>query len=186
MKRGEPVRTELTRAQQALARRVAESRATVPDLVLGVEFAAPDVDVVIHAAAAALREVPAVNAAYRDGAFERYDRVNVGIVVPTAEARSWCRRCSTPTPSPSTRSASSDWRSRPAALAGELTAPDLASGSFTVYAADVDWFQPVVVPGQAATLAVGRRQLVLVADHRIVLPHVGAAFLAAVQQTALG
>lgn len=91
---------ELTRAQTQHARRVAESRATVPDLSLAtlVDFeAATDLlgaggtpvagaepeDLVIKALALALREAPRANGAYRDARFERYGRVNVGVIAST-------------------------------------------------------------------------------------------------------
>src|SRR3712207_6266125 len=43
-------------------------------------------DMVVKAAATALREHPRVNAAYRDGRFELYDRVNVGVAVAAQDA----------------------------------------------------------------------------------------------------
>lgn len=96
--KGETELHEPDRLSATIARRAAEIRATVPDLELDV-----DVDpsaalalsrdgghnltaILVHAAATALRELPWANAAYRDGRFERYGRVNVGIVVTTEEA----------------------------------------------------------------------------------------------------
>ena len=43
-------------------------------------------DMVVKAAAIALREFPRANGAYRDGRFELYSRVNVGIAVAGPEA----------------------------------------------------------------------------------------------------
>src|SRR3712207_9463310 len=43
-------------------------------------------DMVVKASANALREHPRVNAAYRDGKFELYDRVNVGVAVAAMDA----------------------------------------------------------------------------------------------------
>lgn len=103
--KGETSVEELTRAQTQHARRVAESRATVPDLSATItvdmeaaaellasltpsEGGAPSLgfeDLVVKAAALALREAPRANGAYRDGRFERYTRVNVGIVTTTAD-----------------------------------------------------------------------------------------------------
>ena len=60
-------------------------------------------DMVVKASASALRELPRVNGAYRDGKFELYESVNIGIAV-AARTRSSCRRCSTPTRSRSARS----------------------------------------------------------------------------------
>src|SRR4051812_40011947 len=79
---------ELTRAQQAAARRVAEVRATVPDFSVADEADAPQGHVVaglVRAVATALREQPAVNGAYRDGRLERYGRVNVAVTLPGPE-----------------------------------------------------------------------------------------------------
>jgi pyruvate dehydrogenase E2 component (dihydrolipoamide acetyltransferase) len=86
---------EPDRLAGAIARRAAEIRATVPDLELAIDVdAGPAVAlaragghsltaILVHAAATALRELPWANAAYRDGHFERYARVNVGVVVTT-------------------------------------------------------------------------------------------------------
>src|ERR671928_213110 len=99
--RGEPTVEELSRLQQTVARRMAESKATAPDFVLTVEVdmdaavelrkqlkaAAGDQpapsfnDFVVKASALALKEFPRANGAYRDGKFELYSRINVGIAV---------------------------------------------------------------------------------------------------------
>ena len=94
---------ELVRAQVQHARRVAESRATVPDLTLATQIdmeaaaellASPDgagagyEDLVVKAAGLALREAPRANGAYKDGRFEHYERVNVGFVTPTPDGAS--------------------------------------------------------------------------------------------------
>ena len=95
---------ELTRLQQNVSRRMAESKATAPDYALAVDVdmtvavqlrerlqesseQSPSVDdMVLKAAANALREHPRVNGAYRDGRFELYSRVNVGIAVAAQDA----------------------------------------------------------------------------------------------------
>ena len=89
---------EPTAAERAIARRAAESRATVPDLELGadVDMAAclelsaahgwPLTAMLARACALALRAVPRANGAYRDGRYELYSRVNVGIVLATEDA----------------------------------------------------------------------------------------------------
>src|SRR5579875_2430281 len=96
--KGESTVEEPDRAARAIGRRAAEIRATVPDLELG-----RDVDagaaialtrggeasltaILVRACAQALRELPWANAAYRDGRFERYGRVNVGITIQVGEA----------------------------------------------------------------------------------------------------
>ena len=96
--KGEVTVTEPGRAQQQIARRVAESRATIPALTLRATIdmgasaellaglagspAPPGyTDLVVRACGLALAEHPIANGAYRDGHFERYARVNVGLVV---------------------------------------------------------------------------------------------------------
>ena len=85
--KGEVTTVELTSIQKTIARRMAESRATVPDIQIRTEAdvtdllalraqmkaaqgGAPSVnDFVVKACALALREQPRVNGAYRDGGF---------------------------------------------------------------------------------------------------------------------
>src|SRR5437588_8780941 len=88
---------ELTRAERAVVRRSAESRATVPHVEFDVEVQ-PDEDssplcqagvdptaVLARACALALREHPRANGAYRDGHYELYSRVNIGVVVAQSD-----------------------------------------------------------------------------------------------------
>src|SRR3954466_13111494 len=99
--RGDVTHQDLTRLQQTGARRMVQSKATAPEFVLNVEVdmdkavelrkqlkaAAGDQpapsfnDFVIKASALALRDFPRANGAYRDGKFELYSRVNVGMAV---------------------------------------------------------------------------------------------------------
>ena len=85
---------------------MAESKATAPDFVMTLEVdmeeavelrgqlkavagdaPAPSFnDFVIKAAALALRDFPRANGAYRDGQFELYSRVNVGVAVAGQDA----------------------------------------------------------------------------------------------------
>jgi pyruvate dehydrogenase E2 component (dihydrolipoamide acetyltransferase) len=88
---------EPSAAERAIARRVSETRATVPDLELAVEVdmaaalalarehSASTVALLVRAAALALREHPRANAAYRDGRFELYSRINAGVVIAAGE-----------------------------------------------------------------------------------------------------
>jgi pyruvate dehydrogenase E2 component (dihydrolipoyllysine-residue acetyltransferase) len=88
---------EPDRTARAIGRRAAEIRATVPDLELGRDVdagaalalvrsgEASMTAVLVRACAVALRELPWANAAYRDGRFERYGRVNVGITIQVGE-----------------------------------------------------------------------------------------------------
>jgi len=95
--KGEVTIRQPTRTQVQIAQRMSESRATIPsfalqadvDMDLAVTMRAQlrqaarsgDVipsynDMVVKACAIALRDHPRANAAYRDGVFECYDRVN--------------------------------------------------------------------------------------------------------------
>ena len=151
------------RWQRTVARRSAEARATVPDLELSAEVeldehaAPPTLAVLVRACALALREVPRANAAYRDGQFELYSRVNVGVVVaapstytiptvPDADLKSVAEL----------EAALESLCAR--ALAGRLGAPDLAGATFTLWYPGADGVAsavPLIVPPQAAALAVG-------------------------------
>ena len=95
--KGETSTLEPDRAARAIGRRAAEIRATVPDLELGRDVDASaalalarqsGVSVtatLARACAIALREQPWANAAYRDGRWERYSRVNIGVTVQAGE-----------------------------------------------------------------------------------------------------
>jgi pyruvate dehydrogenase E2 component (dihydrolipoamide acetyltransferase) len=92
-------RQELTRIQQVIARRMAETKATVPhfqvqtdarmDALLALRAQlkatagrAPSVnDFIVKAAALALREFPLANGSYREDGFELHAHINVGVAV---------------------------------------------------------------------------------------------------------
>ncbi len=101
--KGETTVVELTRTQRTIARRMAESKATIPDFALQMEIdmeqcvalrselkrlsphEAPTYnDMVVKACALALREHPRANGSYRDGHLELHARVNVGVAVAAA------------------------------------------------------------------------------------------------------
>ena len=98
--KGETTIVELTRTQQTIARRMAESKATIPDFALQMEIdmeacvalrselkrlspeEAPTYnDMIVKACALALREHPRANGGYRDGKLQLHSRVNVGVAV---------------------------------------------------------------------------------------------------------
>jgi pyruvate dehydrogenase E2 component (dihydrolipoamide acetyltransferase) len=148
---------ELTRAQQAAVRRVAEARATVPDFAVGAEADAPAGPVsaaLVHAVAAALRAHPAVNGAYRDGRLERYGRVNVAVATPGPEGPVAPVVFDADTKDPAAIAAELDALAARAA-AGELTAAELAGATFVVVPVAARQVHPVLAPGQAATLGAG-------------------------------
>src|SRR5438105_4359033 len=104
--KGEVQVIELNRLQQTVARRMAESKATVPHFYLETEIdmtqavtaraelkelagegPAPTFnDMIVKACALALRQFPRANGSYRDGRIELYARVNVGVAVAAREA----------------------------------------------------------------------------------------------------
>src|SRR4029077_15565696 len=87
-------------------------------------------DMVVKACAIALREFPKANGAYRDGHFELYSRVNVGIAVAASEA------LVVPTifdaDKKGLRQIATDARAVAAKVRdGSVTPPDLSGGTFT-------------------------------------------------------
>jgi pyruvate dehydrogenase E2 component (dihydrolipoamide acetyltransferase) len=173
--RGEVETQDLTRLQQTIARRMAESKATVPDFVVRTEvdmeacaalraqlkaIAEPGPsfnDMVVKACALALREFPRANGSYRDGRFELHGRVNVGVAVAAPDA------LVVPTVFDADRKSLRDIARDTRALAervraGSVTPPELSGGTFTVSNLGmfgVTEFTAVINPPQAAILAVG-------------------------------
>jgi pyruvate dehydrogenase E2 component (dihydrolipoamide acetyltransferase) len=180
--RGETRIEEPTPAERTVARRAAESRATVPTLELSVALGAEapaSTAQLVHASALALREHRRANAAYRAGRFELYSRVNVGIVVAVADTYL------IPTVFDADRSPAGELEPEIArleadALAGTLAAPAFGAATFTVWnagALGIAGASIPVVPPQAAALAAGTGALTLSCDHRILYGARAAAFL---------
>jgi pyruvate dehydrogenase E2 component (dihydrolipoamide acetyltransferase) len=173
--KGDVTIQELTRTQQLIARRMAESKATVPEFTLHSEIdmeacvqlrtqlkalggEVPSYnDMVVKASALALREFPRANGSYRDGRFELHSRVNVGIAVATPDA------LVVPTVFDADRKSLREIAREARALAervrdGSVTPPELSGGTFTVSNLGmfgVTDFTAVINPPQAAILAVG-------------------------------
>ena len=210
---------ELTRLQQTVSRRMAESKATAPDFSIALtvdmtaavelrarlkEIADPVPsfnDMVVKAAANALREHPRVNGAYRDGKFELYDRVNVGVAVAAMDA------LVVPTIFDADRKSLGQIARDARGVIGKVkdktvTPPELSSGTFTVSNLGmfgIEQFTAIINPPQAAILTVGKlakqpavddngkvvardqMTLTLVCDHRILYGADGAEFLARVK-----
>ena len=169
---------ELTKLQQTVARRMAESKATAPHFYLQAELdmtAAVEGrrklkemaregepvptfnDMVVKACALALREHPRANGAYRDGRIELYSRVNVGVAVAAQEA------LVVPTVFDADRKGLRQIASETRALAarvrdGQITPPELSGGTFTVSNLGmygISNFGAVINTPQAGILAVG-------------------------------
>jgi pyruvate dehydrogenase E2 component (dihydrolipoamide acetyltransferase) len=168
---------ELTRTQQLIARRMAESRATVPHFSLHVDIDMEEAarlrdqlkeasladpvpslnDFVVKACALALRELPRVNGSYKDGRFELHGRVNVGVAVAVQDG------LVVPTVFDADTKPLTQIAAEARALAervrdGSVTPPELSGGTFTVSnlgMLGIDSFEAVINPPQAAILAIG-------------------------------
>jgi pyruvate dehydrogenase E2 component (dihydrolipoamide acetyltransferase) len=159
--KGETTIVELTRTQQTIARRMAESKATIPDFSLRVDVdmeacvtlrtelkrlsrpaaaepgAAGHVDaptyndMVVKACALALREHPRANGSYRDAHLELHSRINVGVAVAAHDA------LIVPTVFDADEKSLGEIARETRALAervraGTITPPELGGGTFTV------------------------------------------------------
>jgi pyruvate dehydrogenase E2 component (dihydrolipoamide acetyltransferase) len=212
---------ELTRLQQVVARRMAESKATAPHFYLQTEIdmsaavqararikamsAEGEVvpsfnDMVVKACALALRAFPQANGAYKDGRFELYSRVNIGVAVAAQDA------LVVPTVFDADEKGLREIASDARALAGKvrdgsITPPELSGGTFTVSNLGmygVTNFSAVINAPQAAILAVGAITekpvvrdgeittahmlgVTLACDHRILYGAPAAEFLARIR-----
>ena len=209
---------EPTKVQQTIARRMAESKATAPHFYLQAEVdmsaafegrkrlkemaAEGEVvptfnDMVVKACALGLREHPRANAAYRDGHFEFYSRVNVGVAVAAPDA------LIVPTVFDADLKGLRQISAETKALAsrvrdGSITPPELSGATFTVSNLGmygISNFHAVINTPQAGILSVGElkakpvvtddrsieaRQMMgvtLACDHRILYGADGAVFL---------
>jgi pyruvate dehydrogenase E2 component (dihydrolipoamide acetyltransferase) len=212
---------ELTKTQQTIARRMAESKATAPSFYLQTnidmsrcfsararlkasasegEVVPSFNDMVVKACAIALRQFPLANGAYRDGRWETYSRVNVGIAVAAPGA------LIVPTIFDADLKGLRQIAAEARALAarvrdGQITPPELSGATFTVSNLGmygISNFHPIINSPQAAILGVGeitptpvvsdgevtvaqRMGATLVCDHRILYGADGAEFLARVR-----
>jgi pyruvate dehydrogenase E2 component (dihydrolipoamide acetyltransferase) len=218
--KGEAEIQELTRLQQTVSRRMAESKATAPDFSISLTVdmtAAVELrerlkqisdpvpsfnDMVVKASASALREFPRVNGAYRDGKFELYENVNIGIAVAAQDA------LVVPTVFDADQKSLGQIARDARQVIGKVkektvTPPELSGGTFTVSNLGmfgIEQFTAIINPPQAAILTVGKLEkkpavddkgkivardqmvLTLVCDHRILYGADGAQFLARVKE----
>jgi pyruvate dehydrogenase E2 component (dihydrolipoamide acetyltransferase) len=219
--KGQTTFQELTRLQQVVSRRMSESKATAPHFYLQIEIdmsAAVEArgrikamsgeseivpsfnDMVVKACALALRSFPLANGAYKDGRFELYSRVNVGVAVAAQDA------LVVPTIFDADRKGLREIASDARVLAGKvrdgsITPPELSGGTFTVSNLGmygVTNFSAVINAPQAAILAVGAITekpvvrdgqittahmlgVTLACDHRILYGAPAAEFLARIR-----
>jgi len=162
--------------QQTIARRMAESKATIPDFTLqsdvdmeecvklraqlkaiSSEDAPTYNDMVVKASALALREHPRANGSYKDGALQLHSRVNVGVAVAAQDA------LVVPTVFDADTKALGEIAREARTLAtrvrdGSITPPELGGGTFTVSNLGmyrIKSFTAIINPPQAAILSVG-------------------------------
>jgi pyruvate dehydrogenase E2 component (dihydrolipoamide acetyltransferase) len=201
---------------------MAESKATVPEFTISTDVdmegavelrsqlkAAAEAtggtvpsynDMVVKASAMALREFPRANGSYKDGHFELYSRVNIGVAVAAQEA------LLVPTVFDADKKSLGEIARDSRALAervraGAVTPPELSGGTFTVSNLGmfgVTEFIAVINPPQAAILAVGKMEpravvrdgeivarntmsITLACDHRILYGADAAEFLARIK-----
>jgi pyruvate dehydrogenase E2 component (dihydrolipoamide acetyltransferase) len=200
---------------------MAESRATVPDFTLEAEIdmaAAVALrsqlrdhtgdgplpsynDMIVKACALALREFPRANGAYRDGHFELYERVNVGLAVAAQDA------LIVPTVFDADGKSLGQIAREARVLAERarsraITPPELSGATFSVSNLGmygITRFVAVINPPQAAILSVGavrdvpvvcdgavvpgkRMDVTLACDHRILYGADAAQFLARIRE----
>jgi pyruvate dehydrogenase E2 component (dihydrolipoamide acetyltransferase) len=197
--KGEATTVELSRTQRTIARRMAESKATIPDFTLQVDVDmelcvelraelkrlshvdAPTYnDMIVKACALALREHPRANGSYRDGRFELHSRVNVGVAVAVASEDPTAGALVVPTVFDADTKALGEIARETRALAervraGTVTPPELSGGTFTVSNLGmygIAGFTAIVNPPQAAILAVGSVEpRAVVRDGQLVARH---------------
>ncbi|HEY1834331.1 MAG TPA: dihydrolipoamide acetyltransferase family protein [Solirubrobacteraceae bacterium] len=178
--KGETEVVELARGQETVARRMAESKATIPDFTLQTEVDmeacvelraqlkrpaethdgghAPTYnDMVVKACALALREHRRANGSYRDGQLQLYSRVNVGVAVAAEDT------LVVPTVFDADEKSLGEVARETRRLAerardATITPPELGGGTFTVSNLGmfgVRSFTAIINPPQAAILSVG-------------------------------
>jgi pyruvate dehydrogenase E2 component (dihydrolipoamide acetyltransferase) len=180
--KGETTTVEPSRTQRTIARRMAESKATIPDFTLTAEIdmercvelraelkrlshaEAPTYnDMIVKACALALRDHPRANGSYRDSRFELHARVNVGVAVAVSSDEPTGGALVVPTVFDADTKALGEIARETRTLAervrdGSVTPPELSGGTFTVSNLGmygITSFTAIVNPPQAAILAVG-------------------------------
>jgi pyruvate dehydrogenase E2 component (dihydrolipoamide acetyltransferase) len=214
-------RVKLSQMRRTIARRMAESTRTVPHFFLTISVDATELvllrkqvveqladdgvkvsinDLVVKAAALALRKVPDVNVSFADDSLIRHAHVNIGIAVATERGLivPVVRDADQKTLTQIARE-TRDLAER--AQAGKLQPPDYSGGTFSISNLGmfgIEQFNAVINPPEAAILAVGAitrqpaeyqaqialrdcMQLTLSVDHRALDGAMGARYLQALK-----
>jgi pyruvate dehydrogenase E2 component (dihydrolipoamide acetyltransferase) len=221
---GDPARgpvklVEPSRLQSVVARRMTEARATVPEFGVATEvtvdaalslreqlraggLAVPSInDLIVKAAALALREHPRANASYREGRFALYGRVNIGIAVAAGDALVVPTIFDADTLSLAAIAAEAR-RLAAAVRDGTVTPAELSGATFTISNLGMygmSAITPIINAPQAAILGVGEARpqlrridgeiverrtmtLTLICDHRILYGADAARLLSDIRQ----
>ena len=181
--KGQTTEVELNRLQQTVARRMAESKATIPEFTIQMDVdmeacvtlraelkrmagqgpsaageSTPTYnDMVVKACALALREHPTANGSYRDGRLQLHSRINVGVAVAAEGA------LVVPTVFDADEKSLGEIARETRALAervraATITPPELGGGTFTVSNLGmfgIRSFTAIINPPQAAIMSVG-------------------------------
>src|SRR5919199_4353814 len=180
--KGETTVEEPSRIQQIIARRMAESKATIPHFTLSMDVDMEGAvelreqlkalaeqqgtpvpsynDMVVKACAIALRDFPLVNGSYKDGSFELHSRINIGVAVAGEGT------LIVPTIFDADRKGLGQIAKESRALAekvrdGKISPPELSGATFSITNLGmygVTSFTAVINPPQAAILAVGKME----------------------------
>jgi pyruvate dehydrogenase E2 component (dihydrolipoamide acetyltransferase) len=183
----------LSSMQKTIARRLTESKQTVPHFYIGNEIDMTEVlklrqelnlalteegikisvnDLIVKACALALEKFPEVNGSYKDGQFVLHKKVNIGIAVdiPSGLVVPVIRDANMK----GLRAIAREAKSLVAkAQAGKLTPAELDGGTFSISnlgMMDVTDFVAVINPPQAAILAVAatRKTFVPIDDQPVI------------------
>jgi pyruvate dehydrogenase E2 component (dihydrolipoamide acetyltransferase) len=210
---GQDEKVQLSQMRRTIARRMAESTRTVPHFFLTVTVDATELvalrkqivdqgikisfnDLVVKAAAVAIRKMPAVNVSFAEDSLIKHQRVHIGIAVATD------RGLIVPVIRDADSKALSQIASEARDLAqraqeGKLQPNEYTGGTFTVSNLGmfgIEQFNAVINPPEAAILAVGaimkepaehegqivlrdRMKLTLSVDHRALDGAMGARYL---------
>ncbi|MFN3477172.1 MAG: dihydrolipoamide acetyltransferase family protein [Candidatus Methylomirabilales bacterium] len=210
----------LSRMRQTIARRMAESKRTIPHFEITVDIDMAEAlklrkalnevlegvkitvtDLIVKAAALALKKHPELNSSYAGDKARLYKRINIGIAVALEEG------LVTPVVTdcdkkPLQEIAREAHEKAERARAGKLKPEDVVQGTFTVSNLgmfDVEEFTAIINPPEAAILAVGgvekrpvvkegeivisdRMKVTLGIDHRVVDGAQAARFLQTFKQ----